>query len=218
MAFHASRSPVTTSPAATAARTAFPAERVPGAWKFDHVQPQRRAAVEKFIRRAFEKAYRARISSFLPTLMALERGGELAAACGIRRAGFERLFLEVYLDLPVERILAQQPGAGVRRHAIVEVGNLAVARAGYARQLIIHLTRHLAAQKAEWAVFSAVPQLRNCFRRLDIPLVSLALADRNRLPPAEREAWGTYYDGAPQVTAVRVAAAHAALGALACTR
>lgn len=218
MAFHASRSLVATSLAATAVRTTCLAERAPGAWKFDQVPPQRRAAVENFIRHAFERAYRARISGLLPTLMALERDGELAAACGIKRAGFERLFLEVYLDLPVERILAEKSGAGVRRHAIVEVGNLAVARAGYARQLIINLTRHLASEKAEWAVFSAVPQLRNCFRRLDVPLVPLALADRNRLLPAEREAWGTYYDGTPQVTAVKVATAHAALCALACTR
>jgi len=218
MSFDASHSLVTSLPAVTGTRTAFPAERMLNAWSFDPVAPQHRTAVEKFIRHAFEKAYHARISSFLPTLMALETGGELAAACGLGPAGFHRPFLEIYLDLPVERVLAEKSGVAVARRAIVEIGNLAVARAGYARELIIHLTRHLAAQKAEWVVFSAVPQLRNCFRRLAIPLVTLAPAERNRLPPAEREAWGTYYDSAPQVSAVNVDAAYAALDASACTR
>jgi len=218
MSFDAPHSLVTRLPAVTGTRTAFPAEGLPDKWKFDLVPPQRRAAVEKFIRHAFDKAYRARINGFLPTLMALERGGELAAACGLGRAGFHRPFLEIYLDRPVEGILAEKSGVAVAGRAIVEIGNLAVARAGCARELIIHLTRHLAAQKAEWAVFSAVPQLRNCFRRLAIPLVTLAPAERNRLPPADREAWGTYYDSAPQVTAVNVGAAYAALDALACTR
>ena len=218
MSFDASHSLVTRLPSVTGTRTAFPAERMLNAWTFDLVAPKRRTAVEKFIRHAFEKAYRARISSFLPTLMALERDGELAAACGLGHAGFHRPFLEIYLDLPVERVLAEKSGVAVARRAIVEIGNLAVARAGYARELIIHLTRHLAAQKAEWVVFSAVPQLRNCFRRLAIPIVTLAPAERNRLPPPDRENWGAYYDSTPQVTAVSVRAAHAALKALTCIR
>jgi hypothetical protein len=215
MAFHASRSLAATFHATADARVS-PAEWEPAAFKFRHVAPQGRAAVESFIRQAFEKAYRARIRSFLPTLMVLERDGELAAACGVKCAGFQRLFLEVYLDAPVETMIAGKSGAAVTRHGIVEVGNLAVARAGYARQFIIHLTRHLARRKTEWAVFSAVAQLRNCFRRLGIPLVPLAPADPDRLLPPEREAWGTYYDGAPHVTAVKVAAAVAALERTAC--
>ena len=218
MSFDASHSLAARFPAVNDTRTAFPAERILNAWTFDLVAPQCRAAVEKFICHAFETAYRAQVRSFLPTLMALERGGELAAACGLGHAGLHRPFLEIYLDLPVERVLAEKSGVAVARSAIVEIGNLAVARAGYARELIIHLTRHLAGRKAEWVVFSAVPQLLNCFRRLAIPLVPLAPAERNRLAPADRETWGTYYDSAPQVTAVNVRAAHAAVKALTCIR
>ena len=105
----------------------------------------------------------------------------------------------------------------VAREAIVEVGNPTVARPGFARQLIVHLTAYLHQHGPAWVVFSAVPQLRNNFVRLGIPLVHLAIANPERLPATARAAWGTYYDDAPRVTAVKVAAAHAALAERACT-
>ena len=170
-----------------------------------------RPAVECFIRDGFRQAYKARIDACLPTLMALHRNRELIAACGLNHAAASRLFLEVYLDAPVERVLADVSHEPVARHSIVEVGNLTVARPGFARQLIVHLTDHLHTHGPAWVVFSAVPQLRNNFLRLGIPLLHLAIADRGRLPPDARESWGTYYDGGPRVTAVKVAAARAAL-------
>jgi hypothetical protein len=191
-----------------------PAER----WEFAAVAHHERGAVEQFIREGFESAYGARITACLPTLMALYRNGQLAAACGLNPATTPRLFLEHYLDAPVERVLSEISGRTVARQSIVEVGNLAVARPGYARQLIVHLTAHLRALGSGWVVFSAVPRLRNCFIRLGIPLVALAPAERERLPPGARAAWGTYYDGSPQVMAVAVGAAHQALIARSCTR
>jgi hypothetical protein len=195
----------------------LPAGGSNAAWDYAPVTSGGRLAVENFIRDGFKKAYRARIDRCLPTLMALQRDGRLVAACGLNRAATDRLFLEIYLDAPIEQVLSRAARTSIPREAIVEVGNLTVARPGFARQLIAHLTAYLHAREPRWVVFSAVPQLRNNFVRLGIPLLRLAPADRERLPPATREDWGTYYDGAPQVTAVKVAAAHAALSGKSCT-
>jgi hypothetical protein len=182
------------------------------------VPRRQRHTVEDFIRAGFRKAYGARIPGFLPDIMALYRGQDLVAACGLNPAAGNRLFLEIYLDASIERIVSRNSGKAVPRSACVEVGNLTVARAGYARHLITHLTAYLRARGPDWVVFSAVPALRNNFLRLGIPLVRLAPADPDRLPAADREAWGTYYDGAPQVTAVSVHDAWRALRERPCIR
>jgi hypothetical protein len=187
-------------------------------WIFAPVNRLERRAAEHFISATFRRTYGATLRGFFPLIMALRLDGRLVAACGLRYASTGPLFLESYLDRPIEALLSSSMGAPVDRSATVEVGNLAVARGGYARQLIISLTLHLKREQADWAVFSAVPALRNSFLRLGVPILQLVAADRRRLPPAQRDEWGTYYDARPFVTAVRVADAHAALDGAACTR
>ena len=187
-------------------------------WTFRKAEEDELLAAECFISASFRRPYGAHLGSFYPDIMVLRHGGELVAACGLRHAQAGRIFLERYLDGPIEAVLSGAIGECVERPSIVEVGNLAVIAAGNARDLIGRLTCHLQQGGTAWAVFSAVPALRNSFRRLGIPLVQLAPAARERLAPAERAEWGTYYDNAPVVTAVRVSAAQAALTRLSCTR
>lgn len=183
----------------------------PQRWRFAAAGGETRTAVEAFIAAGFRKAYDARLSEFMPELVALHDGGTLAAACGLRHAEGSRLFLEQYLDTPAERMLdGLTPGA--ERRTIVEVGNLSIARPGYARHLVAGLTGLLHERGMQWALFSAVPVLRNNFIRLGIPLFDLGPADPSRLPAAARACWGSYYLQNPRVTAVRVDAAFAALG------
>jgi hypothetical protein len=187
-------------------------------WSFRRVRTRERPQVEDFIRRRFARAYRARLARLMPALMALYRGSEIAAACGLRHASGEKLLLETYLDDPVEDALSASAGTRLTRHDILEVGNLAVARAGYARRLIIHLTHFLHAGGPGWVVFTAIPALRNSFADLGIPLVTLGAADGTRLESAARAEWGSYYEQSPLVTAVNVAAAFETLCEAACTR
>lgn len=187
-------------------------------WSFSRAGTRERPLVEAFIRRGFERAYGARLTRLMPALMALHRDTEIVAACGLRAAAAGRLFLESYLDQPVEAEISRVAGIPPNRADIVEVGNLVIARAGYARRLIFHLTTHLYAAGSAWVVFTAVPALRNNFRRLGIPLVTLAAADGDRLPAAARAEWGDYYGQAPMVTAVRVETAFSAVCEAACTR
>jgi hypothetical protein len=104
----------------------------------------------------------------------------------------------------------------IKRRSIVEVGNLSISRPGYARHLVYWLTMHLRSTGMQWAVFSAVPALRNNFLRLGIPLFTLGQASPDKLPAETKAAWGTYYDQQPQVTAVSVESAFEALSGLSC--
>jgi hypothetical protein len=141
----------------------------------------------------------------MPSILAERDGdGGMLAACGLRAAAHGTLFLERYLDTTVEAAIGAQLGAGIARDAIVEVGNLAVRPPFTARELIASLTRHLLAGDAEWSVFTAVATLRNAFTRLGVPFLRLGRATLDALPPEQRAAWGSYYDTAPEVLAVRV--------------
>lgn len=188
-----------------------PADPLP-AWRFKAVSTAARADIERFIFDAYHSAYGARITSFMPHLAALYRNEELLAACGLRNAADEPLFLETYLGRPIEDVLGGVTGTQARRDDIVEAGNLAIARPGAARRLIEMLTGHLHRQHSRWVVFTAVPVLRNNFQRLHIPLHVLGDARPEALPPAERKQWGRYYGCSPRVSAVRVEDAAAALG------
>ena len=160
----------------------------------------RRADAEQFIAATFHARYGATIGNFAPNLVTLERHGELYAAAGWRCAGDEPLFLETYLDDPIEALLARMAGQAVPRRGIVEVGHLSSVRRGGSVDVISGLSRHLARLGFEWVVFTATAELISIFSRLSLPLLALAPADPARLGDAARD-WGTYYDTRPVVVA-----------------
>lgn len=91
--------------------------------------PQR-AEVERCIRQTYAQRYGALVPAFAPVLLALREGGQVLAAAGYRRAADRPLFLESYLEAPVEQLIAAQAGCPVARTQIVEVGHLAALRRG----------------------------------------------------------------------------------------
>ncbi len=165
----------------------------------------RRDEVEDFIRQVFVRQYNARIPSFAPNLMMVEHAGRVRAAAGWRGAAAGGLYLERYLDEPVEHVLAGATGQAIGRERIVEVGNLASDRPGASMDVIRTLARHLDQLGYEWVVFTATNELIGIFRRLGLPLLALTLADPARLGE-EASAWGSYYDTAPIVVAGRIRA------------
>lgn len=171
-----------------------------------------RDAAEAFIHSHYAQAYGADVRHFLPRLMVLHAAdGELLATLGFRRARNERLFLEQYLDTPLETQLALKLGYYCQRYEMVEVGNLATKKPGGARWLIAALTAYLKAAGYEWAVFTAVRQLRNAFARLNVELVPLGPADKSRLDMQEQILWGKYYETDPQVVVASVSQSYEAL-------
>lgn len=163
-----------------------------------------RAEVEQFISNVFYQAYGAKIKRFKPCLMSLrDQDNKLVAACGFISAALEPLFLETYLDRPIEAVLSERVGFQVRRDNIVGVGNFSVIEPGMARYLITAINDHLHSTSNQWVVFTAVPMLRNVFIKLKMNPVILGDADKGRLPLEEQAEWGSYYAQKPQVMAVQ---------------
>jgi len=171
----------------------------------------RRAEVETFIRRVFAHHYGAQVSAFAPNLLVLEHRGQLLAATGWRSAATDTLFLERYLDVPIERAMAELAHERVERPRIAEVGNLAAEKPGGSLHVIHALATHLERLAFEWVVFTATQQLIGIFTRLGLPLLALAKADPGRLGD-EAAAWGSYYASEPIVVAGRIRSAIERLG------
>lgn len=178
--------------------------------RLDRTAPDR-DEVEAFVRGAFAHRYRAQIHALPDCLMALRRaGGELTAVAGLRFASTAPLFLEQYLDGPVERYL--DPLGAIARTGIVEIGSLAAPTPGQVRYLMIALTTYLYSAGYRWVVCTAISSLRNTLSRMGLTPVLLGAADAARLGPAAGD-WGRYYEEHPQVIAGHLAEAAALLDA-----
>ena len=158
-----------------------------------------RGEVEAFIARVYAARYGARVTHFAPCLVAVHGAEGIEAAAGYR-SGEEVLFLERYLDAPVERLLAPHAGVAPRREQIVEVGHLAAVRAGAGRRLILGLGHHLVRGPHQWVVSTLTEELRHLFVRMGVTPLALGVADPVRLG-GEARAWGSYYEHHPVVLA-----------------
>ena len=163
----------------------------------------RRREAEAFVRDVFARRYGADVAAFAPNLVVLEQQGRVVAAAGWRGADSGPLFLERYLDVPIEDVLEKLAGHPVQRSRVVEVGNLAADRNGASVQVILLMAEHLDELGYDWVVFTATREVLAIFSRLGLPLLALAPADAARLGN-EAEAWGSYYDTLPIVVAGRI--------------
>lgn len=160
-----------------------------------------RPELESFIREAFERRHGAHVHSFMPTLAALrDQGGRLCSVAGWRNAASEPLYLEAYLDRPVDAALGARHQATVRREEIVEVGNLASGGCRAARQLVALLPQMLLERGHRWVVFTATSGVRRILESLDAPLIELAPATAAQVA-ARADHWGRYYATDPRVMA-----------------
>ncbi|MGY2257561.1 thermostable hemolysin [Pseudomonas sp. SDO55104_S430] len=158
-----------------------------------------RATFEAFIQQRFRKAHGADIRHFMPELFGLaNETGELCAVAGVRLATSGELFLERYLDEPIEPLISAAAGCPVDRAGVVEVGNLAASDTGSARLSIIAITYLLAMGGLEWVAFTGNIGLVNSFHRLGLKPVTLCAADPERLGE-DRHSWGSYYESKPWV-------------------
>jgi hypothetical protein len=163
-----------------------------------------RAEVEAFIHAVFKNAYGADVSLFMPHLVALRDGnGVLMAAFGLRPASEGPLFLEQYLDEPIEAILSEHLGKTVTRKQITKIGNLAVANPRNAGVLIAHVIQHALDMGIEWCVATSHHSLQNAVIKGGRDVYPLFPADKARLSVEEQAKWGSYYHNMPQVVAIR---------------
>jgi len=160
-----------------------------------------RAELEAFVRAAFARKHDASVASFMPTLLSFrDASGELRGVIGLRSAQPKPLYLEQYLEQPIEAAIAAATGRLVQRHEVVEVGNLAGANCRAAMRMVAELPSYLLARDYRWIVFTATSAVRSILQGFGAPLVELARADGGRVAGGE-DRWGRYYESDPRVLA-----------------
>jgi hypothetical protein len=126
-----------------------------------------------------------------------------AAALGYRQADSAALFLERYLDQPVEQVVAARLGRSVDRSRIVEIGDHASANSRATLALWARAADELRG-KADIAVAVLTAPLRAMFDRIGLEIGVIGPASRDRVGE-QGAAWGRYYDCDPQVCAGDIA-------------
>jgi hypothetical protein len=179
--------------------------------RLDGPETADRQVLESCIAEKFARQYSARIEQFLPFLLSLKTSGQLGAVVGLRPAARGRLFLEQYLDRPVEQSVAGAFMTPVDRTQVVEIGNLAAVEPGTASMLFGILATVLDVAGIPWVVCTATPQVRAMLDKLRFPAIEICTADPRVLGQQLRD-WGTYYASQPTVIVgdARLAAANAA--------
>lgn len=203
---------------AVSGRLRFDADRVrrfttlePRVISIHHRQAPERLRVEAFLEASYATAFQGRIRQHYPTLMSIQdRRGVIHAAVGFRLAAQEPLFLEQYLDAPVEAAMAEALGGITLRPAIAEIGNLASQSPGASLFLFLALANHLDRQGCTHAVATATRRLRRSFARVGFATERLARAEASRIANGGAD-WGTYYQQDPVVLAGPIAPALPAL-------
>lgn len=157
---------------------------------------------ERFVEARFEQAFGARVPRHYPLVTGLRApDGAVLAAAGVRFAEADPLFLERYLDSPVEQAVAEAFGRPVARESIVEIGSLASDSPAASLQLFNALATWLASVCGRrFAVATARPDLQRLLGRAGFGLRPLGDADPARLGEGAHD-WGSYYDRAPRVFA-----------------
>jgi hypothetical protein len=160
-----------------------------------------RTELEAFVAEAFRRRHDATVQSFMPTLLSFRDGdGVLRGVIGLRGAARQALYLEQYLEQPVEAAIAAATGQPVERREVVEVGNLAGSNCRTAMRMVALLPAHLLANDYRWIVFTATNAVRGILQGFGAPLVELARADGSRVSGGP-DRWGHYYDTDPRVLA-----------------
>lgn len=189
------------------ARATRPLPRARSALRVHEPGSAGRAEVERFAATVYRERFGAELRQFAPRLVSLhDAHGERVAVAGYRAAHPGALFLERYLDAPVQSLLPASEGRAAQRERIVEVGHLCATRAGEGRHLIALLAVHLAAQGFEWVVSTLTLELRHLLLRMGVTPLALGVADPALLG-AQAAHWGSYYEHRPLVLAGRLDAA-----------
>ena len=177
-----------------------------------------RSEIEHFISQRFADCFGSKVEAFMPRLFSLRnQDGAICGAFGLRSAS-RRLFLEQYLDLPIEKELAACAAGTFSRQSIIEVGHFSGTFPGSVRAMIKLLTERLHHEGFEWVTFTGTASLRNAFSRLGLAPIDIQAADASRLPVEERAAWGSYYQHQPRVLVGNVQEGHRAMSAMSAKR
>jgi hypothetical protein len=164
----------------------------------------RREELEAFISTEYRQHFGANITEFMPTFLAVhDKRDRICAAVGCRSAALESLFLEVYTNKPIERLIAERLAVHVPRQQIVEIGSLACRDGRAAMSIIRALVPYLIDAGFSWVTFTGADTVVKVLRHLNLKPCVLCVADSAMLGSARFD-WGSYYDHGPVVMAGRL--------------
>ena len=166
-----------------------------------HRDDAEREQVERFVGERFQRDYGADIHEFMPDLLSMRCLNSFSGVIGMRRAAGATLFLEQYLDCPIEQLLADVSGQAIARRDVVEIGNLVAGRKGPSQFVFLIMATLLHEAGIRWITFTATRSLANNLGKLGFPMLKLADASCACLPEAAAEEWGSYYHTQPCVYA-----------------
>jgi hypothetical protein len=156
--------------------------------------------VSIFIGTTYLEHYGARLDNLPANIVALvDARQRVLCAAGLRSAS-ESFFSEFYLDAPVEAVISARSGKRVARHEIAEVANLASRTPSISVHFMRELILYGDTLGFNWAFFTSTHRLEKVLRRIQLPLIDLGAASRDRVP--NPEVWGRYYDSDPKVFAI----------------
>ena len=169
-------------------------------------------AAAALICHSYQKAFDARIAPAFAEIASRSTGDLPVAALGYQRASVGPLFLECYLDRPIEEMIAHFTGNTPDRFQIIEIGNLASSNALAMIELWGAVANDLAGD-GEIAVATLTAPLRAMFARIGVPIHVLARA-HSQAPGIDPDAWGRYYEADPMVCFGRIAEGQHAIARL----
>jgi len=173
----------------------------PGMISITGNEGQERREVEAFIEAIYAKSYGAVIGEHYPVLVSVrDHDARILAALGFRSAAHQQLFLEQYMDSPVEQGISSAFGCSIARGRIVEIGNLASAGHGAAVFLFVALMAYLECMGFTHLSLTGTKLLRNYFAKLGLDPRDMGKADPQRLPNGGAS-WGSYYETEPRLIA-----------------
>lgn len=166
-----------------------------------------RIQVESYITDKFRKEYEADVSTFAPLLLSMQCKKDLNAAIGLRPAEESSLFIEQYLDAPIEKSIQVAEGDAVKREEIIELSNLVATRRGSSQLLFIIVGSVLYEAGYRWLVFNATDKVERITRKFPFPMQVICAADSKCLGEHAQE-WGRYYETNPRVIVGDIRVAH----------
>jgi hypothetical protein len=174
--------------------------KTPGRNTFSIVEPDstERASLEARIRSGFGMHFDACIEGFMPRFAHYRHASGATGVIGIRCAADEPLFLESYLNTPVESAIADTTGAPIGRDRIVEVGQFVVDDRDIVTSFFRDLVPFLIENGYDWVCFTGTDRIRALLARVGFHGLPVARADAARVRNTG-DRWGRYYDFDPVV-------------------
>lgn len=163
----------------------------------DH-DSEERALLEARIRSGFGMHFDACIEGFMPRFAHYRHRSGATGVIGVRRADDGPLFLESYLNAPVESIVTGTTGAPVARDRIAEVGQFVVDDRDIVTSFFRDLVPFLTEKGFDWVCFTGTDRIRALLARIGFRGMPLARADETRVL-GSADHWGRYYDFDPVV-------------------